>query len=465
MASSPVSHTSNHTVLSILAIDDDQLILDLLRDSFEQSGVQLFTTTEPDEGLRLFRELRPDVVFLDLMMPKLNGMELLATLNKIDPATEILLMSGHYTPEHAVEAIRKGAADYVGKPLPIGRLKERIATLLQEKRRRHMVGQLDRSLMEAFQLEGIVGRSAAVLQVLKTLRRVAPHFRTALITGPSGTGKELVAHALHRLSPSQGKVMAVANCSALTETLVESELFGYVRGAFTGAHHDKIGIFEYANKGTVFLDEIGDMPLPGQAKLLRVLQNGEVQRVGSPVPKKVEVRVIAATNRDLRSMISQGTFREDLYYRLSMTEIALPSLTERKEDLPLLEHYFLQKFSKQYEKPVAGLTLRAQAILARYPWPGNIRELENVLGNACMMAESGLIDVNDLPPNIVHSGTSDDPSGLVENQWMTLEDVQKKHVLRVLHGVDGDKSRAATILGIARSTLYNLLEKYQADKS
>jgi len=239
--------------------------------------------------------------------------------------------------------------------------------------------QLDQQMVDTFQLEGIVGRSPLILDVFDAIRRVALHFRTALITGETGTGKELAAHALHRLSPVSDKTFAVCNCSALVETLFESELFGHVRGAFTGATQDKVGLFEYAHQGTVFLDEIGDMPLAGQAKLLRVLQNQEVQRVGSPAIRKVDVRFVAATNQDLRALVREHRFREDLYYRLSMVEITLPRLVDRKEDLPLLERYFIEKFATQYNKPIRGMTRRARALLGRRDWPGNVRELENVI--------------------------------------------------------------------------------------
>jgi len=240
----------------------------------------------------------------------------------------------------------------------------------------------------------------------------------------------------------------------LVETLFESELFGYVRGAFTGAAQDKIGLFEYAHQGTVFLDEIGDMPLAGQAKLLRVLQNQEVQRVGSPALRKVDVRVIAATNKDLRALVQEHKFREDLYYRLSMTEIPLPRLADRKEDIPLLERYFVEKFSTQYNKPVSGITRRAQALLARYHWPGNVRELENVLGNACMMVEGNVIDAKDLPTHFRSA-----PEQVFDDKLLSMEEVQDRHLLRVLEQVGGDKSRAAEVLGIARSTLYNMLTR------
>jgi transcriptional regulator with PAS, ATPase and Fis domain len=287
---------------------------------------------------------------------------------------------------------------------------------------------------------------------------VAPHFRNVLVLGATGTGKELVARALHRLSPVASKQLAVCNCSALVETLMESELFGYVRGAFTGATQDKVGLFEYANGGTVFLDEIGDLPLPAQAKLLRVLQNQEVQRVGSPAARKIDVHVIAATHRDLRALVKEGQFREDLYYRLSMVELHLPRLRDRKEDFPLLLRHFTQKFAAAYNKPIRGITRRAQALLARYSWPGNVRELENVLGNACMMVAGCVIDANDLPSYLT-AGTA----SLQQDGLLTLEEIQKRHVLHVLEQVGNNKARAADILDISRATLYSFLAKSEND--
>jgi transcriptional regulator with PAS, ATPase and Fis domain len=286
------------------------------------------------------------------------------------------------------------------------------------------------------------------------LRRVAPHFRTVLLSGQTGTGKELAARALHRFSPGASKPFAVCNCSAIVDTLFESELFGYVRGAFTGATQDKIGLFEFANGGTVFLDEIGELPLGAQAKLLRVLQNQEVQRVGSPATRKIDVRVVAATNRDLRAMVAEKRFRDDLYYRLAMVEITLPRLADRKEDLPLLQRHFLERFAAQYSKEISGITRRGQALLARYHWPGNVRELENVIGSACMLAHGPVIDINDFPEHI-RTGTAPDP----DDDLVSLEAVEHRHVLRVLAAVDGNKNRAAEILGISRATLYNILGK------
>jgi two-component system response regulator HydG len=444
--------------LRLLVIDDESQNLELIASALEQQGLEILTSTDPEAGLALFRQKRPEIVLLDLVMPNVTGMDLLEQIIASDPGAEVILMTGHYSTESAVEAIRKGAADYLTKPLDVGALRDRVFALVKEHRSRRLATHLDQRMVDTFQLEGIVGRSPLILEVFAAIRRIAPHFRTALITGDTGTGKELVANALHRLSPASKKTFAVCNCSALVETLFESELFGHVRGAFTGATQDKVGLFEYAHQGTVFLDEIGDMPLAGQAKLLRVLQNQEVQRVGSPAPRKVDVRFIAATNKDLLALMHEHLFREDLYYRLSMVEIALPSLVDRKEDLPLLQRYFIEKFAAQYNKPVRGITRRAQAVLGRHVWPGNVRELENVIGKACMVVEGNVIDVKDFPP---HLGTGMVRARPVDHNLLSMEEVQERHLVKVLEGVGGDKSRAAEVLGISRSTLYNILARME----
>jgi transcriptional regulator with PAS, ATPase and Fis domain len=318
--------------------------------------------------------------------------------------------------------------------------------------------QLERELLETYQFKGIVGRSPVILDVFTKIRRVAPHFRGVLVTGATGTGKELVARALHYTSPVSAKPFVVCNCSAIVDTLFESELFGHVRGAFTGAIQDRPGFFEFANGGTVFLDEISELPLNAQAKLLRVLQNHEVQRVGSPIARKVDVRVIAATNRNLKAMVADKSFRDDLYYRLAMVEIKIPRLAERKEDMPLLQRHFVERFAQLYNKKIQGITRRAQRIMSRYHWPGNVRELENVISTACMVIEGSVIDIQDLPEELIEESGEEMPT-----EMDSLEAVERRHVLRVLKGLGGNKNRAAEVMGISRTTLYNILERIDAE--
>ena len=373
----------------------------------------------------------------------------------------MILISAHYSPDSAVEAIQRGACDYLTKPLDTQRLRDRIADLMAEAAVRKKTLNLAQELLEVSQFEGIVSHSPLMHEVFTKIRRVAPHFRTALITGATGTGKELVARALHHLSPASAERFVVCNCSALVESLVESELFGFVRGAFTGATQDKPGLFESADGGTILLDEIGELSPGAQAKLLRVLQDHRVRRVGSSLSSEVDLRVVAATNRDLRTMVRKGEFREDLYYRLAVVEIALPALTNRREDLPLLEKHFVRKFAAEYEKPIAGLTRRAQGRMATYPWPGNVRELESVIGNACMMADGRFLDINDLPDRIRSQSSDQSPT---DEALFSLEEMQKRHVVRVLERVGGNKARAAEILGVGRATIYQLLSRMKLEK-
>jgi len=438
----------------LLAIDEQPHSLRLIKETLLGSGLEILTASSAEEGLETLKRARPRIVLLDLTMTRVRGAELLESILAIDPGTEVILMTDQYSAEAAVEAIQNGACDYLSKPLDAETLRRRISQLLSWAEERRRTYRLDHELINACQFQGIVGRSPVMLDVFAKIRRVAPHFRTVLISGATGTGKELVARALHNLSPVAANPFVVRNCSAIVESLMESELFGHVKGAFTGASQDKLGVFEYANHGTVFLDEIGELPLTAQSKLLRVLQNHEIQRVGSPVSKTIDVRVIAATNRHLQSMVKEGTFREDLYYRLAMVEIKLPGLAERREDLPLLERYFLDKFAAEYNKPVSGMTRRAQTRLAMYSWPGNVRELENVIGNACMMVDGIVIDVRDLPESI--RGRSRDLA-VQDETMLSLEELQKRHMIRVLERVGGNKSQAAEILGISRATIYQLL--------
>jgi DNA-binding NtrC family response regulator len=451
---------SDDSPQKLLVIDDDPQSLTLVADALAQERLEIFTAKDGELGFELFLQHRPKIVLLDYIMPKVSGLEILDWILTADPAANVILITGHYSTESAIQAIQKGACDYLTKPLDLQRLRDRIGSVVAEAEIRRKTLQLDQELLKACQFEGIVSRSPLMLEVFAKMRRVAPHFKTLLITGATGTGKELVARGLHGLSPAQKDRFVAFNCSGLVESLIESELFGYVRGAFTGAVQDRAGLFESAHKGTIFLDEVGELSFAAQAKLLRVLQDRCIRRVGSAATKAIDLRVIAATNRDLRAMVRDGQFREDLYYRLAVVEIELPALASRREDLPLLERYFVQKYAAEYGKPIAGLTRRAQSRMATYPWPGNVRELENVIGNACMMAEGKFLDVNDLPNRLQRefSGLTGDES------LLSLQEVQKRHVLRVLDLVGGNKSRAAEILGVGRATIYELLGRIKMEK-
>jgi DNA-binding NtrC family response regulator len=449
------------TTLKLLVIDDDAQNLEMIKLALKRQGLEIMTSQDPEEGFETFLRTRPRIVLLDLVMPKVSGIEILERIVSVDPGVDVILITGHYSAESAVEAIQKGASDYLTKPIEIDKLRSRVAILLADAEMRQKTLRLDQQLIDAYRFEGMVGRGPLMMEVYAKIRRIAPHFRTVLVTGATGTGKELVARALHRLSPASRGQFVVCNCSALVDNLVESELFGYVRGAFTGATQDKVGMFEHADKGTIFLDEIGELAPAAQAKLLRVLQDRQVQRVGSLTPRSIDVRVIAATHRNLKTMVRDGQFREDLYYRLAVVEIPLPILGNRREDLPLLERHFIEKFSTEYNKSIAGLVRRAQTRLATYPWPGNVRELENVIGNACMMVDGNLIDIRDLPERL-REPLNEDLGG--DETFLSLDEMQRRHILRVLEGVGGNKARAAEVLGIGRATIYQLLARMKIEE-
>ena len=456
--------------VKLVAVDDTPSNLELLSESLQQEGLTIFTETDPEEGLELVYREHPQIVLLDLVMPKMTGLEMLERIVEFNPAIDVILMTAQYGTETAVEAIQRGASDYLNKPVSIPLLRGRIEKLLADARQRQRALNLDNELLDASQFEGMIGRSPLMWDLFARIRRVAPHYRSALITGPTGTGKDLVAKALHNLSPANSGRLVICNCSAVVETLFESELFGYVKGAFTGAASDKMGLVEFAHGGTLFLDEIGDMPLTTQAKLLRVLQNQEVTRVGAVTPRKVDVRVVAATNRDVPEMIAQKQFREDLYYRLAMVELKTPALADRKEDLPLLQAFILKRFSAQFNKDIKGITRRGQILLARHSWPGNIRELENALGHACMMTMSDLIDVEDLP---IHGAkgraqaavASSGGIGAALDASGSFEEHEKGLLADALEQAGGNQSEAARILRISRDRMRYKMAKYNLGSS
>jgi DNA-binding NtrC family response regulator len=448
--------------LCVLIIDDNAGSLELLESALAQPGIEILTTTDPEHGLDIFAARHPQIVLTDLMMPGLSGLDVLSRIMEMDPSTDVVLMTAHYSTETAVEAIKKGASDYLNKPVSISLLREKIGKLIEAAAQRRNSLRLQDEILANAEFEGIIGNSPLMWDMFSRIRRIAPHYRTVLVTGETGTGKDLVARALHRLSPVARGRLVVLNCSAVVETLFESELFGHVRGSFTGATGDKAGMVEQAHGGTLFLDEIGDMPLATQAKMLRVLQNGEVQRVGSLEPRKVDIHVIAATHRDLRAAIAEKHFREDLYYRLSMVEIHVPRLADRLGDLSLLTRHFVSKFAAQYGKEIRGITRRAEILMAGHSWPGNVRELENVIGHAAMMTMSDMIDVPDLPPYLSQKRGLQ-VAAVAANDATTqgaLEENEKLLVARALEEAHGNQSKAARQLRIGRDALRYKIRKY-----
>ena len=444
------------TSLTPCILDDDPAQLEILAELITHMGYEPIPTSDPEQALRLVRAGKCRLVLADVHMPGMNGYEFLDLALRGDPGVHVI-MTGDYTLESALEAIRRGATDFLPKPIDRIRLKRTLddTAALYDQRRR--VKALEDQLLKDLEFHGIVGKSPVMLEVFDFARKVARHYTNVLLTGPTGTGKELVAHAIHQLSPVSQQKLAVCNCSAMVDTLLESQMFGHMRGSFTGATETRPGLFEYANGGTVFLDEVGETSLAMQAKLLRVIQNREIQRVGSPEVRQVNVRLIAATNRDLRAEVLAGRFREDLFYRLSSIQIRIPSLTERLEDIPLLMQFFLKKYNDAYGKNIAGLTRRAQTALLQHPWPGNVRELENVISSASITATGDFIDLGDLPEHLQRRGTNSAEG----DDWrpLSLEEVRKIHIQRVLEMCQGNRLRAAQILGIGRTSLYRYLKR------
>ena len=439
--------------LVILAIDDDPGMLRFFKAALATQDVRVESSTDPIQGLELVETLNPDLILLDLTMPAIDGMEALRRIRLRDPEALVVMITGDYSIDSAIKAIQAGARDYVCKPVS----PEKVRKIVQETREQvdlaRRASTLEEQFADVFSLEGMIGRSPKMLEVFDLVRRVAPHLGTALITGETGTGKELVARALHKLSPRARQRIAVFNCSALVDTLAESQLFGHRKGAFTGAINDQVGLFEWANGGTVFLDEVGDLSPAAQSKLLRVLENGEVQKLGVPQATQVDVQVIAATSRALNVEIKSNRFRPDLWYRLNMVQIQLPPLRERREDILLLARHFLQDFSSQYRKEIHKISRRGESALLAYSWPGNVRELENVIGRGCMLTRTRMLDLEDLPEEVRNQSAPAGPSAT------SMEEAEKQAVIRAL-GQTKNKALAARKLRISRARLYRLMERY-----
>ncbi len=453
----------------VLIADDDEVSGRLFSEVLEGEGYQVHRVQSGDAALSAVQNGCPDLLIVDVRMPGISGLEVTRTMHRDHPKVPIVVMTAFGSIETAIEAIREGAFDFISKPMNLEELKKTVRRALAQRELLAAKDEKRREVGEAQPLGAVVGRSAPMVEVYKTIARAAPTRSTVLILGESGTGKELIARAIHEHSSQAARPFVALDCGALTETLLASELFGYVRGAFTGATNDKKGAFEEAEGGTCFLDEIGNISLNMQAKLLRVLQEHEVRRVGSQKQIQIDVRVIAATNRDLRELIRTGDFREDLYYRIKVVTIHLPALRERTEDIAPLAEYFLKRYRRESGKPVTSISDSAMRLLVSYPWPGNIRELENVIERAVVLSNQPVLTEDDLPVEIRHGATQDVFHGSSKNEPFLvaetppLEEVKKRYVLRVLGLCKGNVSQAARTLNIDRRSLYRMLVRYKVD--
>jgi DNA-binding NtrC family response regulator len=459
---------SQHERSRLLVVDDDPGIPSIVGRLAEQLGFEIIYKDNGRDALACLSEVKPHAAMVDLQMPELNGIDVLRAIRATQPECQVILMTGDATIESAIEAVKAGALDYVSKPFDFTRLRGLLTTVRESLNRRARFLEVDAELAKKFEFHGMVGRSPVMQELFDSIRRLAPHARTVLITGETGTGKELVARALHELGTRHRKRLVTVNCSAVVENLFESELFGHVRGAFTGAADNKVGLFEHADGGTLFLDEAGELPMPLQAKLLRAVELGEVQRVGSLQPREVDVAVIAATNRDLRVEAAAGRFRSDLFYRLGIIEIVLAPLRERREDIPYLTATFIRSCAARLKKPIGGITPSAERCLQQAAWPGNIRELRNVIERACIHTDSSLLTERDLQVAMVTApavAAAVSPKPADANRPVTdahpdlLSTAQGEQIRRVLRQAGGNKAAAARLLGVSRRSLYRWLER------
>ncbi len=456
------------TEARILLVDDEPQVLHFLERLVRGLRFDVVACSGGAEALAELGGGHFDVAMIDVRMPDVGGLDVLRAVRQEAPECQVVLMTGFAAIDSAIEAIKLGALDYLTKPLDLERVTALLTGVREEATRQRRLRTVEQELATQLMFHGMIGRSSQMQEVFGLIRRLAPHVRSALITGETGTGKELAARALHQAGPRRTKRFVTVNCSAVVETLFESELFGHVRGAFTGASDNKTGLFEYADGGTLFLDEIGELPLTVQSKLLRVLETGEVQRVGSLESRKTDVHVLAATNRDLHADVGAGRFRADLFYRLNVVELAMPPLRDRREDIPYLTASFVRDASARFGKKLVGLTTAAERLLASLAWPGNIRELRNAIERACLLADgefiterdlSGLVRAARLPSIAAPAAGSSDQDRSVPGAAAIGRD-QIEHVLAE---VNGSKSLAAARLGIGRRALYRLLERHHLD--
>ena len=442
---------------SVLIVEDDTKLRHALKEIMTREGYAVDATESGDTAVSMIKDTVYDLVITDLKLPGIDGMDVLRSVQKLARDTSVIIITAYATVDTAVEAMKEGAEDYIAKPFNLEEIRLVVRKVLDKKALVDDNRFLRNQLKKKYSFGNLVGNSEAMVEVYKTIEKIKDSRATILILGETGTGKELVARAIHFNSIRSEKPFLPVNCAALAETLLESELFGYVKGAFTGAVRDKQGVFEVAHGGTVFLDEIGDISPRLQQILLRVLENGEIQPVGSTTRRKVDVRVVAATNRELEDMVKQGTFRADLYYRLNVISLELPPLRMRTEDIAMLAGHFLRKYAGENEKTIDDISREALHLLERYEWPGNVRELENVVERATLLETSREITPESLPENIRNAPQT--PPVNPDEDLKTLEEVGRTYIETVLKKTGGNKARASEILGINRTSLWRMIQR------
>ncbi len=453
--------TSTEKPARVLIIDDDEGHAEALSDGLEIEGYECRLAHSGREGVERMKEGTFDAILTDLVMRDLDGLEVLKEATRLQPEAVVIMITGHGSVETAVHAMHLGASDYLTKPVNISELRTRLKRAVENSSLKRTNLELRRQLDKRFGFEGIIGHSPAMQRVFDVLRQVSSTHATILILGESGTGKELVARAIHTNSKRKDKPFVAVNCAALSQGLIESELFGHVKGAFTGAVSAKEGVIVYADGGTLFLDEVGDMPLETQAKLLRVLESREVQAVGGTSTKKVDIRLVAATNRDLPGMVTRSEFREDLLFRLQVVTVDLPPLRERAGDVPMLIDHFLHELAAEHGRDVRGITPEARALLVRHDWPGNVRELRNAIENMVLLTRSDLLDAEDVPEHVKRAtGAPGRSSGHMDLAGRSLAEVERALIEANLELVGGNRQKAARFLGIGERTLYRKIKEY-----
>ncbi len=449
--------------IRVLIVDNEAPHAQAVAESLERVGYDCVVATSGPQGVKLIEQDAFDIVITDLMMNEVDGLQILALTKEKLPDAEVILVTGHGTIPSAVTAMQQGAFNYLLKPLDLSQLRAVTDKASASLRLRRTNVELHRRLDEKFGFEGVIGNSLQMHEVIDRLKRIAPTDASVLIQGATGTGKELVAQAIHQNSPRKNKPFVALNCAALSENILESELFGHVRGAFTDASNDRVGKFEYAHGGTLFLDEVGDMPTATQIKLLRVLESNEITRVGSNEAIHVNVRILSATNRNLEDSIAAGTFRSDLYHRLKVVTINLPRLADRSQDIPLLIEHFIRQFGKRHHKTINSMSAVARRRLMAYDWPGNVRQLRNVVESMVVVDYDGVLDVDDLPSELVanNDASEDARSGnLAALVGKPLSDVERLFIAETLEQTNGNREAAAELLGIGQRTLYRKIKEF-----